>query len=357
MHTALLTGGEYLRNERGALRSLMIGMLDEGVRVTRIVPTGADPPGGDLAGPVMHYRPRGTRAWPKRRIAGMADRLDEQGVSLLHAVDSDTWLLAVALGEMMDLPILLSSHDRYDARLTPKLFRTLNPTRCMMAADTEPMAQLLRDAVNNLVVVETIPPGVHLSDQTPRERTPDDPLCVVLSTDGPLDEDYLAALEGLNMFASTHPGAQCFVHGDHPDSHQVYKQARRIGVLGHLSFVPNGLDVGELLLRADAVLHPQAIGKTRGITLLAMGAAVPVLAVEDDVLDYLVHDHTCWLTEPTAQAWADRLEYLVADPEAGAQLGRRAQAWVREDRLASDHLARMVNLYRQLAGEPIAFPG
>lgn len=358
MHTALLAGEDYTRCERETLRCLIVGLLDEGVRVTRVVPRGVDPPGGDLAGPVVAWRPGGLRPWSKRRLTPIAEQLDEDGVTLLHAVDAGAWFPAMALSEIMDLPVLLGSHDRFDARLTPKIFRSLNPTRCMMAADTEPITGQLRDTTDNLVVVETLPPGVHLCDQTPRPRTPDDPLCVVLSTDGPIDEDYLAALEGFNNFAQTHPGAQCFIQGPHPDPHQIYKHARRIGVLGHLSFVPKALEPDHLLLRADVLLHPQPLGKTRSVTLLAMAAAVPVLAVPDPALDYLIHDHTCWLTDPPSpHAWADRLEHLVADPEAGLQLGRRAQTWVREERLASDHLARTITLYRQLAGEPIAFPG
>ncbi len=371
MHAALLCGADLVLTEREMLRQLIVGLLSEGVRVTRVTTQGVTPPGGELAGSVFGLPGSvgdgrggiGAAWWPgtRRQWGKLAEALDEADVSLLVATDGDTWDAAVELGRRIDLPVMLCSHDRFDARFAPRLFRTLNPTRCLIVADSAPIADTLREATNNLVVVEHVPPGVHLTDRTPRKRAPDDPLCVVLSTDGPLDEDYLAALEGLALHAQTHPSFLVLLEGSHPDTHATYKHLRRLGLLGTCTFAPKGSRTDDLLLEADAVLHPQPLARSRSVTLAAMAHALPVIAVDDLALDTLIDDHTAWVLDenppPTPEAWAEQLARLQDDPEAGLDLGKRAQEWVREEHLFADHLARFVHLCRQLAGEPIAFPG
>ncbi|MEM7576405.1 MAG: hypothetical protein AAF328_02925 [Planctomycetota bacterium] len=390
MHVALLCGQQDLGERREALRSLVVGMVSEGVRVSVAVPEGTnveDVPGGGLGGATLSFATpafaiggRWMGAWLYGKVGSgrhwvrLAEQIEALGESsggpgVIVSSDAETWLAAVAVGRLLDVPVLLFCHDRFDARLAPRLFTTLNPTRCLMVAGSEPIAQQLRDATQNLVVVEHVPPGVHLSDRTPRERGPDDALCVVVSTDGPLDESYLACLEGLAAHCRERPSTLALLEGPHPDSHATYKQLRRLGLTGQCSFAPRGRDlkvakgVDGLLLQADAVLHPQALGRNRPITLEAMTRGLPVAAADDAALDTLIDGHTAWVVDETlpyerlAEAWHGVLTRLCEEPEEARALGRRAQQWVREEHLFSDELERVLGLCRRLSAEPVRFPG
>ncbi|MEM1446773.1 MAG: glycosyltransferase [Planctomycetota bacterium] len=387
MHVALLCGEHDLGERREALRALVVGLVSEGVLVSVAVPEGtADPdvPGGGLGGatyrfvtPAFAIGGRWMGAWLYGKVGSgrhwvrLAEQIERSGdvPGVIVSSDAETWLAAVAAGRLLDVPVLLFCHDRFDARLAPRLFTTLNPTRCLMAAGSEPIAQQLRDATQNLVVVEHVPPGVHLSDRTPRHRGPDEPLCVVISTDGPLDESYLACLEGLAMHCRERPSTLALLEGPHPDSHACYKQLRRLGLTGQCSFAPRGQDansakgVDGLLLEADAVIHPQALGRNRPITLEAMARGLPVAGADDPALDTLIDGHTAWVVDELlpyaqlAEAWYGVLTRLTEEPEEARELGRRAQQWVREEHLFSDELERVLGLCRRLAAEPVKFPG
>ncbi|MEM8782436.1 MAG: glycosyltransferase [Planctomycetota bacterium] len=384
MHVALLCGQHDLRERREALRALVVGMVSEGTRVSVAVPTGTaweDVPGGGLGGTALEFATptfgiggRWMGSWLYGKVGSgrhwvrLAEQIEASGEvpGVIAASDAETWLAAVAVGRLLDVPVLLFCHDRFDARLAPRLFTTLNPTRCLMVAGSEPIAQGLRDATQNLVVVEHVPAGVHVTDRTPRHREPDDPLCVVISTDGPLDESYLACLEGLAAHCRERPSALAILEGPNPDSHATYKQLRRLGLTGQCSFAPRGREargVDGLLLEADAVVHPQALGRHRPMTLEAMARGLPVAAADDPALDTLIDGHTAWVIDEAqpydelAEAWHGVLTRLTEGPEEARELGRRAQQWVREEHLFSDELERVLGLCRRLSAEPVKFPG
>ncbi len=351
-------GERYARREALGLGPLVVGLLDESVRLTRVLPRGVDPPGGDLAGPVLTMPDRGWWLGRRGRFERLAEVLSEQDPDLVHALDGERWPEAIALGALLDVPVVLSTRGGSDVRLASRRLKQVNPTRLLLTAPTEPLARELREATDNLVRVEALPTGVHVTQASPVERLPDQPLCLMLSSDAPLDDDYARCMAGLAEFCETQPATQCFIEGEQPEAHAVWKLARRMGLMPHLSFVPGRLANTAVLLSAHALVHPQALGEARAITLLAMARAMPVLAVADPMLDYLVPDHTARLIDdPTPQAWLDQFRQLAEDPRNAAELGQRAQAWVHEERLAADQVDRLLSLYRQLVGEPIAFRG
>jgi glycosyltransferase involved in cell wall biosynthesis len=151
---------------------------------------------------------------------------------------------------------------------------------------------------------------------------------------------------------------QFFFDGQRTDQHQVWKAVKKLDLLANVSFTARRVGHRELLMMADALIHPQAPGRSRAITLMAMAHAVPVLAAEDEFLDYLIDGHTAWLLpEPDTEAWVELIDRLIAEPGDAADLGRRARAWVGEERLASEQIARTLALYRTVSGEPLPFVG
>lgn len=365
MHAALMANSAWLDDELTTLQQLAVGLVDEQVRLTRVLPTAVD--GAELGvgessliGKRMMWKESRITAMNHRRLVKLCDELDADGVDLLHALHGDLWQPAMVIGDQLDLPVVFTANSVDDVRQAGRLVKQLNPTRCVFAATTEPIAAELRLRTQNLVRIETVVPGVHVGDPTLHQRTVggDELPCIAVCGDGEMDEAYQVFLEGMRQVVNDQPEIQFFFDGQLTNQHQLWRAVKKMDLLGNTSFVPRRRGHREMLLMADAIVHPQTLGRSRGVTLLAMAHAVPVLAAADDYLDYLVPDHTAWIVEePDAEAWAEVLGRLVCDPDAAADLGMRSRAWVHEERLASDQITRMLSLYRGMAGEPLPFTG
>lgn len=374
MHVALFANTAWLDDELTTFQQLTVGLVDEQVQITRVVPASVvarSDRGSDTSGPTsgglgdsplfgrrMTWSESAIAAIDHRRVVKLCEKLATAEVDLVHALHGDLWQPVAVIAEELDVPAVFTASSTEDVRLATRLMRQVQPTRCVFAATTDPIAAELRVATQKLVMVETVQPGVHVSDPSINPRQPGEAMCVAVCGDGMMDEQYQAMLDGLAEFVLEQPQVQFFFDGQRTDQHQVWKAVRRMGLLPNVSFVPRRLGHREMLLMADAIIHPQRCERSRGVTLLAMAHAVPVLALADPYVDYLVDDHTAWLIhESTGDAWAEMLRRLINHPDDAADLGLRARAWVHEERLASDQIERVLTLYRNITGAPLPFPG
>jgi len=363
MHAALLANTAWLDEELAMFGQLAVGLIDEQVKLTRVLPDrlrgqAAALSDTSLLGQKFTWSESKLAAVNHRRVVKLCGALDASGVDLIHALHGELWQPAAVIGSQLDLPVLFHASSFGDARQAAKLAKQLDPTRCVFAATTEPIAAELREALQNLIRVETVLPGVHAGDPSLQNREAGEAPCIAVCGDGVMDDQYQRFLDGVALVVEDRPEVQFFFDGQRTDQHQVWKVAQRMGLLGNLSFVPRRLGHREMLLMADAMVHPQTLGRSRGVTLLAMAQAVPVLAASDEALDYLIADHTAWvLDQPDGEAWTEVLMRLINDPNAASDLGVQAQAWVHEERLASDQIERILQLYREMVSEPLPFTG
>ena len=157
---------------------------------------------------------------------------------------------------------------------------------------------------------------------------------------------------------ASYPQAQFFLDGQGSDQHLIWQAAQKLGLLGNLSLAPRRLGHRELLLRADVLIHPQPLGRSRGLTLQAMAREIPVLAHGDSWLDYLNPGKTAWIIDrPHPQLWTQAIERLLQKPDEARALGVSARQWVSEHHLASTHVQQTIKLYQETLGEPFQFPG
>ena len=361
MHAALLVNMAWLDEERSGFRQLMVGLVDEQVRLTRVLPSRAVDTGpglgsGSLLGGQLVWGESKVPAMNQRRLVRLAGALDAAGVDLLHAFHRDLWQPALVLGEQLDLPVVCHASSLEDARQGGRLTRYLTPGRSTFVATTAPIAAELRRATENLVRIETIVPGVHVGEPRLAERGPGEAPSLAVCGDGLMDGAYAALLEGMRSVVDQRPETQFFFDGQRNEQRQVWRATQAMKLLGNSTFMPPRLGRRDLLLMADAVIHPQSLGRSRGVILAAMGQAMPVLTAADPAVDYLIDGHTAWvLEEPTGPAWAELMGRLIDDPQAATELGLRARSWVGEERLASDQVARTLALYRSVVGAPLPF--
>lgn len=356
MHVALLANTAWLDEELATLHHIVVGLIDESTRVVQVLPKGR------AEGEVVAF---GTRLswgetkqrWRNRRaLSRLAGPLRDEGVGLIHALDGRLWKSALELSAQLGLPTVLSANSGMDVAVAARCAGRFVQGQTAIVCATQPLTEMISRAVRGAAPVSHLPPGVHMGE--PIVRAKDEVPCAVVSGDGGCDEHVLALLQGAKQAIEQRPDLQLFFDGQRQDPRRLWRAISRHGLLANATLIPRRLGHREVLLRAGALLHPQPQGRARSLTLRAFSHAVPVIACADPLLDYLIDGQTAQvINEPTADAWGKALADFASRPDALKPLGLRARQWIGENRLASTQMEQLLKTYRQLTGEPIAFPG
>ncbi len=355
MHVALLANTAWLDEELPLFQHLVVGLIDEQVRVAQVVPEARLDDEASVFGEIVYWRDTGWR-WSRRRSLYQLDQvLDGLGVNLIHALDGRMWRGATELGKRISAPVVYSSFSALDIPLAARLGPRLDPTRAWFTAASEPLASALTRVLPDTFSVELLRTGVH--KQAPEHASGEDEIvCIVIAGNGKLDPAVDALLQGAAALVQDHPQTHLFFDGQGADQRDVWREAKRLGLLSHASFIPRRLGHRELLLRADVVVHPQSSGRMRGITLQAMAHGLPIVVRHDPMIDDLIDGLTARVLDaPDAAAWHTALADLVKDPTRRRTLGLGARQWVNQHRLASTSVAQALHAYRSLTGATLAF--
>jgi hypothetical protein len=357
MHVALIADTAYLEEDAATFRLLSVGLVDQGLRVTQVVPAGVLGDAVAAFGERLTWQDSDWAMARKKRLAAMAPELARLEVDLIHVFSGRLWRGARTLTDRLQVPAVLDCSSLRHLEALKDIRRAAAAGRIALAAATEPLAKAITDHLGAEAIVHLIRPGVFLpAEPGPIPRTPDS-RCLLIHGDGAVDEDYEALFDALRGMVAQHTQVQLFLDNSGSDGHDLWQAARRCELLPWLNLVPRSLGRRELLLAADLFVQPQALGGVRALTLAAMAHGLPVMARLDLWVDYLVADQTAWLVErPEAAAWAGLLGAFLADPSAGRALGIRARAWVAQNHRAAQHVAQTVALYRQVTGAALRFP-
>ena len=356
MQIALIANTAWLDEELTTLHHLVVGLLDESVRVVQVLPTGRAEGETVSFGTRLSWRERRGKVRNRRALNRLAEPLKQQGVELIHALDGRQWRAALDLSRQLSVPAVLSANSGMDIELATRISGRLVPGQHAVLCATEPLRQLVDQAIGSAVPVRHVPFGVHVGKPAP--HTDDETPCIVVSGDGGFDEYVLHLLQGAKQAIEQHLDLQLFFDSQRQDPRAMWRAIRRQGLLANSTLIPRRLGHREILLRASALVHPQPLGRARSLTLRAMSHAVPVLACADPLLDELIDGQTARvLHEPSADTWAKILMSVASEPAPWRELGTTAQQWVGQHRLAATQLERLISTYRHLTGEPIAFPG
>lgn len=355
MQVALLANTAWLDEELATLHQLVVGLIDESIHVVQVLPTGRAEGEVVSFGTRLSWNEKKGKRRNRRAINRLADPLKEQGVQLIHALDGRLWNAALDLGKSLNIPVVLSANSGLDIELAAHCRHRLTPAQHTILAASTPLTQLIDHAIQSAVPVHHVPFGVHLGKPTPRRdnETP----CIVISGDGGCDTHILALLAAARKTIDQHPDLQLFFDGQREQARQLWRAIRKENLLANATLIPRKLGHREVLLRAAALVLPQPLGKARSLTLRAMAHAVPVIACADPLLDDLIDQQNAYLLhDPSKENWEKTLTSFVSDHKPWQQLALNAQQWVASNRLASTQLEHLIHTYRQLTGEPHAFP-
>jgi len=358
MRVALIVGGDWLSQERTMLRRLIVGLIDERVRVVRVAP-----------GPAVHsddqltmtteqlwYGPSRWRIVRDFRLRRLTERLGHLEVDLIHVLDGTLQAPGLRMAAALDVPLVASVWSLGEVEA---LRETLPGVPMALATASPALAEACRRQIGAESEIRTIPPGVFINeDLRPPLANTEQSLCCLILGDGQPDDHYLALLQGIADVRERLPETMFFLYSMGADQHRLWQACERLDLLNHLSVVQHGGGVRQLLVQADAILLPQPMQAVRTLVHEAMAAGRPVIAAADRWVDHLREGETARLVpEPEPSLWAALLRELLARPQQFIDLGGAGRQYIRQHHATSAHVSKTMELYRQLAPESIPIRG
>lgn len=362
MQVALITDDLWLDEELGQFKHLIVGLLDEGVQVVQVVPEATDEEHLTAFGQKLRYGQLGKlplRRWFLRRLE---NKLKDMNVSLLHALDSRSWRGTLDIARKLDLPVTLSLSGGRDLDRAARLHKAYPTVRIGYLTATDPLARGLRDRIGPEAFIQTVRIGVHLPEKPnfqlhPPTQVEEHIPCLIVTGNGTCDAAYEQLFLGLAHVIAKHHQLQVFLDIQGQTQHRFWHAAKRRGLLANLSFVPHRLGHRDLMLHADMLIAPQALGDARSLTLQAMAQGIPIVAQIDPWLDYLIDGQTARLLDkPNPEQWRDVLCELLSDRQQLMHMSQRGREWIDEHHVPAVQVNEILAIYRRLVGEAIPFP-
>lgn len=140
------------------------------------------------------------------------------------------------------------------------------------------------------------------------------------------------------------------VIGEGPLRHEIERLSEKLGLMPRVTFVGSVSDVAARLTKADVFCFPSA-HEGQGIALLeAAASGVPIVTNDLPVLHETFDPSMLTFVDSllSAQAWAEAIESVLADPYAAMQRARRAESVISERFTLDRMVQEYVDLYAHL---------
>jgi hypothetical protein len=365
----ILPDRQFALRERAMLARLEIGLADEGVRVLHARP--ASTPATELSGvfsTALAYADHGVPFSTSWRAADLLEAIDaaapvEQGERLfdvVHCYGKGSWRLGAVAARAVGAALALEAFDA-DTAAAAVFIRTNRdrpagrrvPGTVAVAADEPLRARLARGLRGDEVA--GVPWGVHVPDAAEYAR-PKAVNAIAIIASGRQPEAVRAMVTGIAAAVLSRPELMLLADAELARSLPLWKWCRKAGIAERLSVVADLEGRRDMVLQADALLLPEAIGEQRSLVLEAMAAERGVLVVDDPQADPL-HPTRCGVVEAPAgpAQWASAFVQFVDDVPMRQSRAAEARRWVAGERLASTQVKALLAVYDRVVGRlPVA---
>lgn len=362
MHVALVIDEERLLHEHLMLNRLSIGLIDEGLQITRLVPedwySQQEHRGEQRVALARRLTyPARVPPWMKRKRARkLAEAMEKSPPDVIYAVGSASWPVAIDLGREMEKPVALDIWQRSQIQSVPTGRGATNVGAYV--CPTAFIANLLRSRVDPDLIA-LVPVGVTVPRE-PRQMLAEaaDSITLAVLGRGVDVAAYRAALGGLNRVLRSRPQGQVFVELSGARDHEIWQLIDRLEMHDQVSVITDAVHHRPLLLHCDVLILPEQSGEMRSLVMESMAAGLAIVAAEDPAIGLLVHDQTARLVaEQTANEWAEHLDQILSDVQFARRLGDGARRWVSEHQRSSQQVARLIATFERIVGgDAISFP-
>lgn len=248
---------------------------------------------------------------------------------LLHIQTQDLARAGRFLARYLDLPYIITIHSY------PRSLPIKSPRLKGLISVSEAVREAL---VNRLKtpkeLIQVIPNGVDVeSFGTPASQKREGQIPVIGAL-GPLEKfkGHHFLIEAMKSILMRGYEAHCLIVGSGPEERNLRRQARNLLIEKNVTFVPQAAHFAQYFRAFDIFAMP-SVREGLGISILeSMAMGRPVVASGVGGVYQVVTDGETGLLVPKedADALAEKIIYLLDNPEVGQQLAERAQTVVRE---------------------------
>ena len=349
MHVAMIIDDERLEQEQSMLARLCIGLLAEGMLVTRIVSDRPKPESIGISEQRLALAPRISTTmhvlpWMRRpRTLRVMEQLDRSIPDVLYAVGEGAWGLGIDLGIEIERPVVIDVSSTAQVETAPKPDRA--PPVAGYVASSHALARMLGERVEK-ELVSAVPIGVSIPPQPRKcEIDPDRPLALGIIGKARDVRAYAVLLEAIALTTQRGIELEVILELSGPREHEIWKHAERLDIIRCVSAIGEASLYRTLMTRCDALLLPERTGQPRSIMLEAMVLGIPVIALADPAVDMLVNGETADLVGSMRKDdWAGLLARLVDDPEHSRAIGQGARSFISAHHKSSDQVNRLIHV-------------
>jgi hypothetical protein len=213
MYVALLANTAWLDEDLAVFRHLVVGLIDEQVRVVQVVPGRLSEEESVAFGQRLTWTDSTWTFLRRRRLARLATPLAEMGVTVVHALDGRMWPGAYDLAQALDCAAVFTANSHFDVPQARRFARQLDASRMAFAPTTAPLAKALRDEAPPAIHIEVIAPGVsvpeiNVEQQRAADAAASRTCCAVITGNGRYDADYEVLCAALSSILAEFPNTQ-----------------------------------------------------------------------------------------------------------------------------------------------------
>lgn len=357
MRVGLMLDRERLLQEHATLSRLAVGLLVEGVAVTRLVPDTFDPFAEDVREKRLGLMSR--IAYPARTlpwlrgatIDRLGDVMDRSMPDLFHVVGEEAWRFSVALGARLDRPVVLDIWATRQVATVPAGRHARSVAAYI--TPTQPIADALARRVDPSLV-HVVPPGVSTTPERSEALAHvEDEVMIAVIGEGRDLAAYRDLLTGIRQVVTSHRQVQVVLEIRGPHGHDVWRQARQLELLPAVSSIADAAALRSAILQCDIVVVPEQTGALRTVLLEAMSAGVPVVAAQDPDLQGILDPDTAELIEARSpERWAQAIGSMIENPPAARRRALHAGQVASGRFRSSEQVERLMSVYAEVLADP-----
>jgi glycosyltransferase involved in cell wall biosynthesis len=162
-------------------------------------------------------------------------------------------------------------------------------------------------------------------------------------------KNHALLIRAAARLSDTHPGIKFFLVGDGPERFQLENMTREMGLTGHINFLRERLDLGNVLADLDISVLTTSSESCPNALTESMAAGLPTLATRvGGISELICHGKTGLLVAPDDDVrLAQEIAYLADNPDVSEQLARNGRQFA----LQHFRLEQARDAYMQLYAE------
>lgn len=354
MHVALIISEERLLHEHFMLNRLAIGLMSEGLRVTRIVPE-------SLAWEHVRLGEKRIALTPcfevdmkvlpwmrKSRTSQLASEMEKSPPDAIYVIGEPCWRVGHELSEALEKPLLLDVWNARMARRVPKghLARHV----AAYVTPTREMNRLLGQTVDPGLIC-TVPMGIALPTTSRKILSnPKQSISMAIVGGGRDVPAYRAMLGGIRRISKNLPQLQVFLELRGPNQHEIWRYARKLKLLDCISTITEASPYRRLLTQCDMMLLPERFGELYTIMLEAMANGMVIVANQDPMLEMLHDEENAYLVDAEhTDHWSQALLKAIRNPESARELGKKACLFASEHHSTNVQVESLITLLERVS--------